>query len=1029
MAVTCSEEAKQAINLITPRLTPGFSPVHVIEASWPMQRCAVKAQLSRERNLTLLEKYTLRAFNEIPDVSAAEIAERLGLKQPELIEEALASLTRSEAIETHQPESDDQSKQLREDIESLEFQLENKGFKGSAIAQSQIRKLKRLKRQLKRNEKGYYIIGALSNAVKRLLDFRAKVTESGKKQLRIGKITEPTKNESFELVRCLGSQEVILVGGKGVNKECLLEVENWNPLTNFSDKSSNPTRNDIENALKDGGLIDSLIIQSFECLNDLDQIEFIDICITLAISNENKEAEFFVHRKGSSVRLKWIESFINNDKKIEQTLLKRFSDVMKTPMPAKKIKSLDFNPVIYINRLLNHEISTESRGMVVTKDHKSLLKLTGKTNSYDELFRNRTIVNLSNVKKWKLIDGDLTALKFELPMSGTTIPESSISTANGSIYPAQINIRGKINSSFSVNLPVLCFNRELGFQTITNVNNRLKQELDKKTCFLLSRNVLDFKNWMIEQIRSMNDVHDINKIYQESRNLSRGTSFDVLRIIFDTLVDERFDLFEKDVIGNFENLVNILENENTINHGGWMYVEPIIQQAVLDSIVSIDGGNNLAKTWLMHNNGKKRLAWEDAARLENCRFGHCNSTKFEALRYFEDIINELAEANEVSTESVAVSLTGLLDKKVINQKIRNDADIVRRDRNSFTHEANRNASLQYTLRVIKLMRELISIGIERTGGYWEAPLNTKWENNLSNSQALEYITESSIIIKRAVTAGRPCRGSIWVNGLIDSIPKVFDSIPMDIIRALSGIEQLDSGPQFSDLIEQVANDSVPSWIESFDRPTMLDIPSSIQKIIDEFDAIGKSTVGALITERYLSHVQNPSNMAQLGVELNNFNKLVNVITPANLNIRWKRSISDKAFASKLKSLEEIDPKILSNIGKPNLELLFRKSLRGTLSNIQNGDVEGIISVCDRLTTMMKSDDLWYKIVKQMDGFLGAECSQKIRSGDDIIRLAETVKKYHPIVDKEELPKTNARFEEIIAKSTRQANVEPTEEIK
>ena len=63
---------------------------------------------------------------------------------------------------------------------------------------------------------------------------------------------------------------------------------------------------------------------------------------------------------------------------------------------------------------------------------------------------------------------------------------------------------------------------------------------------------------------------------------------------------------------------------------------------------------------------------------------------------------------------------------------------------------------------------------------------------------------------------------------------------------------------------------------------MLDIPSSIQKVIDEFDAIGKSTVGALITERYLSHVQNPSNMAQLGIELNNYNKLVNVITPAIL---------------------------------------------------------------------------------------------------------------------------------------------------
>ena len=135
----CSEDAKQAINLISKKSNPGFSPVHVIEASWPMQRCAVNAQLSSERNLTLLEKYTLRSFNEIPNVSAAEIAERLGLKEPELIEEALDSLTRSEALDSHQKESEDQSQQIREEIDLIEFQLNNV-FKG-AVKNNQNRKL------------------------------------------------------------------------------------------------------------------------------------------------------------------------------------------------------------------------------------------------------------------------------------------------------------------------------------------------------------------------------------------------------------------------------------------------------------------------------------------------------------------------------------------------------------------------------------------------------------------------------------------------------------------------------------------------------------------------------------------------------------------------------------------------------------------------------------------------------------------------------------------------------------------------
>ena len=328
MAVKCSEDAKQAINLISKKSNPGFSPVHVIEASWPMQRCAVNAQLSSERNLTLLEKYTLRSFNEIPNVSAAEIAERLGLKEPELIEEALDSLTRSEAIDSHQRESENQSHQLREEIDLIEFQLENNVFKG-AVKNNQNRKLERLKQQLKLIEapKKSLFRGIVSNAIKRLMNFTAKVTESGKRQLQTGKITEPTKRENLSLVRCLGSQEVMCVGINGIIEGTLTKTENWNPLTRFEQKASIPTRDDITIALKNAGRFDNLVIQSHENLSDLNDIDFIDICITLAISNEDKTAEFFVHRRGSSIRLKWIEAVINNDKKIEQRLFERFSEI------------------------------------------------------------------------------------------------------------------------------------------------------------------------------------------------------------------------------------------------------------------------------------------------------------------------------------------------------------------------------------------------------------------------------------------------------------------------------------------------------------------------------------------------------------------------------------------------------------------------------------------------------------------------------------------------------------------------------
>ena len=98
MVVRCSEDAKTALNHVSFRKETSSSPVHTIEAAWPLQRCPVQAVLSRERTLSLLEKYTLRAFNEIPDVSAATIAIKLGLKEPELIQETLDSLVRAGAI-------------------------------------------------------------------------------------------------------------------------------------------------------------------------------------------------------------------------------------------------------------------------------------------------------------------------------------------------------------------------------------------------------------------------------------------------------------------------------------------------------------------------------------------------------------------------------------------------------------------------------------------------------------------------------------------------------------------------------------------------------------------------------------------------------------------------------------------------------------------------------------------------------------------------------------------------------------------
>ena len=366
-------------------------------------------------------------------------------------------------------------------------------------------------------------------------------------------------------------------------------------------------------------------------------------------------------------------------------------------------------------------------------------------------------------------------------------------------------------------------------------------------------------------------------------------------------------------------------DDETINERCWTLVEPYVQQEIYESVASGASWNKLAETWQLHNNGQNRLPWEDAARLEVCRFGHCNSTKFEALRFFEDIVNELAGANQISTESVAISLTGLRSQGIIDEKMKIDADIVRKDRNSFTHEAEINASLDYTLRVIKLMRELMSLGVVRNDDSWKKPVNTKWEHTLSEEEVLEYISKSSKIISDAKKKRRPCNGSIWVSGLKQSIPTIYDEFPIALIRMLFNAPSLDNGPKFVELIESVAKNSIPKWIESLDKPTVLEIPQNVQEIIDEFNEMGEpmASLTGLISEKYLANVRNPANIEELMLELNNFKTLEKTIKQTDLNIRWKRSIAEKTFQSELEAIEDLNPEVLEHSGKNNLDQLFK----------------------------------------------------------------------------------------------------------
>ena len=99
MAEILNDQTLRALDLVPPKGFPDFSPLHVVEYQWPFQPCKVSVVHSFERDLTILEKFTLRSIRDIPQVTSSEICERLALVEGDIIEETIKSLLEANSIE------------------------------------------------------------------------------------------------------------------------------------------------------------------------------------------------------------------------------------------------------------------------------------------------------------------------------------------------------------------------------------------------------------------------------------------------------------------------------------------------------------------------------------------------------------------------------------------------------------------------------------------------------------------------------------------------------------------------------------------------------------------------------------------------------------------------------------------------------------------------------------------------------------------------------------------------------------------
>ena len=174
-------------------------------------------------------------------------------------------------------------------------------------------------------------------------------------------------------------------------------------------------------------------------------------------------------------------------------------------------------------------------------------------------------------------------------------------------------------------------------------------------------------------MNGIKDISEVSKSYRSAMELSKGSTFNLFQMFMDAVFSERMNLFEPDLMKSADDFINQLSKIDGVENC-WSMFEPKLQQSILNSVISKDSNYTLGKTWQAHSSGEKPLPWEDAARLEYAWVGHCDNTKFNASRFFEETAFELAGSKNMTTENVAKALAALKNKQIMSESLFARAD-------------------------------------------------------------------------------------------------------------------------------------------------------------------------------------------------------------------------------------------------------------------------------------------------------------------------------------------------------------------
>ena len=969
--------------------------IHTIDGLWKMKHYPVEVTHARQRPLTLLEQYILRAFNEIKGCTVEDIVEQFGLDAM-LVKSTLRVLKLCKVIESKikgqkSQENEKQRRNLESELKSILGKLAHSG--GTNEGKIELRnKRVRIQEQLKNlDSQGFEEIETFT------------VSENGKQALRDLHIKEPVEAKIYSLLRCMSSGRLMILGQEilpknsieeGWTREATIQQKDWtNPVTKKY-QNSIPNQSEVEKALSEFYPDDEIQINSIELLEERYENGevHIPIHLTLTICKSSKQPKVIVNLdRNELTELMWVADIISSKSNMNSVV----SLVSQTlPEPTGDVAGLvNVHPFARLDYIISDEIGGD--GIIVSKNFEQITnKFTLDLNNVDRLLSSRTTVCIDPKMKKKY---DFNTADDDLQVS-IIIPDkismgkNSFCTESGYLEAGRISIKN--SKGKNIPLPVINYSTKRGKEYIKEVDSYLRGMLSAEDCYILTGLELDLNRWVRDATLKINSdsltslLNGFDKLQQKIHEVTNSKGINHLSICVNELLQHHGRQIFQDKSG-LQNLTKIISNAQSSETelvNSWNLIQHELHKHIIATNTLQNNESDLANLWFEVRQRKTQLAWEEMARLEFALSKNATFTFNEVNRHIERIVKDLIVGHNQNLGTLADMIKSLENAQIISKEMRKEMDKNKAWRNIITHQHDIDANLENTNLSIKVLRILSEInppiGDKR---YEEVDSVRDFTWNFTTQQLEDYVKSLSILSK---TLEKPFNldSKIWIDLIQDRLPIDYQEIPNQIIDDLEVLNKSEHGLNTSKLKTKIISDCVSKLVHSLPQPTSYCIPEDVGILLDLLNKNDLQIKCKEVAKSYLADIPYTTSVTDLFDEISSSKTVENFVSKNENIVRWKRTIEQKGFSVDYDQLSLATKDITERLEKSNSKELLKLVISEKLKT--GTKAEQVFDNILELVDFANQNDAWLSAVNSLENYVFERVKIVMKKQDSFVELLE-----------------------------------------